>query len=109
MGNEESALSLWRVLSLIRSLQLWELTLQWLSSRTSVDIFWDHGERGQPSDSLLVRIGSIIFCDESESFILLVLIFLVPVVLLGGVIVYWVLMSNFLYYTGTVVYGESAF
>ncbi|VDP59288.1 unnamed protein product [Heligmosomoides polygyrus] len=26
------------------------------------------------------------------------------VVLLGGIMVYWVLMSNFLYYTGTVVY-----
>lgn len=25
-------------------------------------------------------------------------------VLIGGVIVYWVLMSNFLYYTGAVVY-----
>lgn len=29
------------------------------------------------------------------------------VVLLGGIMVYWVLMSNFLYYTGTVVYGRN--
>ena len=27
------------------------------------------------------------------------------VVFLGGIIVYWVLMSNFMYYTGSVVYG----
>ncbi|TMS38165.1 hypothetical protein L596_004946 [Steinernema carpocapsae] len=29
------------------------------------------------------------------------------VVLLGGVIVYWVLMSNFLFFTGNLVYGNS--
>ncbi|VDO23186.1 unnamed protein product [Haemonchus placei] len=28
------------------------------------------------------------------------------IVLLGGIMVYWVLMSNFLYYTGTVVYAK---
>jgi sodium-coupled neutral amino acid transporter 9 len=27
------------------------------------------------------------------------------IILLGGVIVYWVLMSNFLYYTGRVIHG----
>lgn len=26
-------------------------------------------------------------------------------VLIGGAIAYWVLMSNFLFYTGTVIYG----
>ncbi|RCN26254.1 hypothetical protein ANCCAN_28020 [Ancylostoma caninum] len=31
------------------------------------------------------------------------------VVLLGGIMVYWVLMSNFLFYTGTVVYGNRYF
>ncbi|EPB76388.1 hypothetical protein ANCCEY_04549 [Ancylostoma ceylanicum] len=29
------------------------------------------------------------------------------IVLLGGIMVYWVLMSNFLFYTGTVVYAFS--
>ena len=32
-------------------------------------------------------------------------VFFSIVVLLGGVIVYWVLMSNFLFYTGNIFYG----
>ena len=33
-------------------------------------------------------------------------VFFSIIVLFGGVIVYFVLMSNFLYYTGNIVYGE---
>lgn len=33
-------------------------------------------------------------------------VFFSIIVLIGGVIVYFVLMSNFLYYTGNIVYGS---
>lgn len=35
-------------------------------------------------------------------------VFFSVVVLLGGIVVYWVLMSNFLYYTGNVIHGKNA-
>jgi sodium-coupled neutral amino acid transporter 9 len=35
-------------------------------------------------------------------------VFFSIIVLFGGVIVYFVLMSNFLYYTGNIVYGKES-